>query len=102
MKTLARITLFLRRLAARDASFDKAKTAAESALLTAIRANWLSPADVERVEALVKPNIDRMSLDELAADVRDSLSAKLVGLVGGDIESYEFFNAILRKMPDDP
>ena len=54
------------------------------------------------MEALIKPNIDRMSLDELAADVRDSLSAKLVGLVGGDIESYEFFNTILRKMPEEP
>ncbi len=101
MKTLARVTLFLRRLAALDPSFDKARTAAESALLSAIRANWITTAGVERVEALIKSKIEQMSIDDLAADVRESLSAHLVSLVKAGIEKYEFFNVILRKMPEE-
>jgi hypothetical protein len=101
MKPLARITLFLRHLSAHDSSFNKARTAAESALLTAINANWLTSSDVEDLAALLEPDIARMSLTELATEVRDSISAILVRLVGRGPATYEFFNAILKQMPNE-
>ena len=79
---------------------DRAKIAAEYELYSAIRSDRFTSADVESVETMVKPSLVDMSLEQIAADVRDSIAATLVGLVGGDIVTYEYFNAISQKMPN--
>jgi hypothetical protein len=101
MKTLARITVFLRHLTAHDPSYHKAKRAAEFALNTAIEANLLSSSDIVDIAVMLEPDIHRMSLSELAADVRDSISATLVGLVGGGPVTYDLFHNILKHMPKE-
>jgi hypothetical protein len=101
MKTLARITLILRHLASHDSSFAKAKAAAESALVFAIRTDKLTAADVKNLAAILEPDIQSMSTAELSDDIRHSLRSMLIGLVGRDAETYDFFNAIERQMPKE-
>lgn len=81
MKTLARVTVILRRLSSRDRSFDAGRTAVESALCAAIKERCLTHGDVENLAALIAPDIEQMNEVELAANVRASLTALLVGFV---------------------
>lgn len=99
MRALARVTILLRRLSSMDDSFDAAKTAAESALRDAIRERQLTQADVENLAALIAPELEQMSIMELVADVRNSLSALLVGCVTRDASTYGALQFIQKKLP---
>ena len=104
MKALTRITLFLRHLAAHDSSFDKARAAADFALQSAIHANLITSHDVGHISVLLRPDIDRMCLTELAAEVRASLAAALVCQVrktDPGPTQHEIFNSILEHLPQE-
>lgn len=102
MKTLARVTVVIRRISSMDVSFDAAKTAAEAALRAAIRVRRNTHGDVEELAALIAPELEQMSMAELVADVHHSLSALLVGLVGRDASAYGAVKAIQEKLPPQP